>query len=135
MEVKWTFFQKILFKFTLKILELMWGSTNFKLLLPGNFFLVKFLKLVFYSTKRLSIRSISQWWAKTRKKVHFGRTPRSLPQRLNAFSFFEIVLSGGSPKETRSEETFLKNDFILWGNCTTTQNPKHTFEIGIFSTF
>ena len=41
------------------------------------------------------------------KKVHFGRT------RLKSM-FFEIFSSGGSLKETRSEEIFFKNvDFSL----------------------
>ena len=42
--------------------------------------------------------------------------------------YFEIFSSGGSPKETWSEENFSKNvDLSL-----NVQPPKHTFEIGLF---
>ena len=55
------------------------------------------------------------------KKVHSGRTMHCLPQRLNSM-FFEIFASGGSPKETQSEENISKNvDFSLWGNHAITQ--------------
>ena len=37
------------------------------------------------------------------KKSIFGRTMHGLPQRLNS-TFLEIILSGGSLKETRNEE-------------------------------
>ena len=61
-------------------------------------------------------------WAKTWKKVHFGRTMHCLPQRLKS-TFLEIFSSRGSPKRMRSEEKISKNvDFSLWGsNPGTTQ--------------
>ena len=46
-------------------------------------------------------------WAKTRKKVQFGRTMHCLSQRLWS-TFFEIFSSGWSPKETWSEEKISK---------------------------
>ena len=50
-------------------------------------------------------------WAKTWKKVHFGRTMHCLPQRLKSI-FIEIFSSGGSSKEILSEEIFFSKHWF-----------------------
>ena len=62
-----------------------------------------------------------------------GRTMHCLPQRLRSM-FFENFSSGGSPKETHSEEKNFQKTLILVFYVIL-QPPKHTFEIGFFSTF
>ncbi len=47
--------------------------------------------------------------------------------------FFEQILSGESLKVARSEEKFQK--LMILGFEVIVQPRKHTFEIGIFSTF
>ena len=77
--------------------------------------------------------AILEQWAKTWKKVHFGRTMYCLPQRLK-LTFFEKISSGGSLNETRSGEKISKNvDFSIWDNRASTVHT-NTFDIGYFCT-
>ena len=76
-------------------------------LLHSSYITKSFLKKMLYYNSQ---------WAKTRKKVHFGRTVHCLSQRLTSM-FFEKISECMVPlKGNRSEENFSKNvDFSLWG--------------------
>ena len=71
-------------------------------------------------------------WAKTRKKVYFGRTMHCLPQRLKkmnkcSLKFFWVEWC---------EEKISKNlDFSLWGNPATTQTHYKYLKLEFFPCF
>ena len=68
-------------------------------------------------------------WAKTRKKVLFGKTMHCLPQRLKSL-FFEIfqVERGHGVKKKNSNNI----DFSLWGNRATTQSRTNIWNWNFF---
>ena len=69
-------------------------------------------------------------WAKTRKKVHFGRTMYCLPQRLKSMCF-DIFSSGGSWKRGHGVKKIFQKTLILVFEA----KNALSFQNGLFSVF
>ena len=67
-------------------------------------------------------------WAKTRKKVHFGRTMHCLPQRLRSM-FFEFFRS---PWRELGVKKKFQRTFSLWGNRATSNHLNTHFKLDFF---